>query len=114
MAPNIDLDGHTFFHDRRNRREMANTLAIVVDLDTAVITVGAAGASDREELVFDDVTVQRAISKVVDAMRRHAYRRRMVRPVPKPKSRAHCSLCGDRRRIWNPFIDESVPCPACG
>lgn len=114
MRHDIDLDGHTYFLDRARRREMANTVAIMIDLDTAVITVGAPGDRDREELVFDDVHVQRAISKVVDAMRRHAYRRQPVRPVPKPVSLTHCALCGGRRRVWNPYIDESVPCPACG
>jgi hypothetical protein len=113
MGP-VDLDGHTFFHDRRQRRELANTVAIAVDLDTARITVGAPGDQHREELVFDDAAVQRAVVRLVDAMRRHAYRKRRVRPVPKPVSIARCDICGGKGRIWNPYIDETVPCPVCG
>lgn len=109
----VDMEGHTYLHDRRANRELANAVAVVIDLNLAVISVGVPGDRYREELVFDDVTVQRAFLKVVDAMRRHAYRRRQVRGVPKPVSLAHCSICGGKRRIWNPYIDEEVPCPAC-
>ena len=108
----IDLDGHTFFQDRRENRELANTLAVVVDLDAAVISVGAPGDRHREELVFDDVAVQRALTRVVDAMRRHAYRKRKVQPVPKPRP-LECDLCEGRQTIRNPWSGEVFRCPAC-
>ena len=109
MAP-INLDGQTFFHDRTEARELANALAVLIDLDRAVILVGGPGDTHREELVFDDAKVQRALTRLIEAMRRHAYRTRMVRPVPKPR---RCDVCQGTRTVRNPFSGEVFRCPAC-
>lgn len=113
MAHDIDLDGHTFFHDQRQNRELANRLTLQVDLRSATIQVGAPGDHYREELVFDDIHVQRALRTLVDAMRRHSYRTRRVRPVPKP-IRTHCDVCGGEHHITNPYSGEMFRCPVCG
>lgn len=108
----IDLDGQTYFHDRTSRRELMNRLAVQVDLERAVFVVGTASDDRASELVFDDPATRRAVTQVVDAMRRHAYRHRPVQAVPKPRRR--CDLCGDTRTIRNPHSQELFRCPACG
>lgn len=112
MEP-IDLDGHTMFHDRNDRREVANRISLQIDLNAAAFMVGAAGAetAELEELVFHEPEVRRAMEQVVGAMRRHAYRRQPVRMVPKPGF--HCDMCRDSRVKRNPYSGEVFPCPAC-
>lgn len=66
----IDLDGQTYFHDRTSRRELMNRLAVQVDLERAVFVVGTASDDRASELVFDDPATRRAVTQVVDAMRR--------------------------------------------
>lgn len=112
MGKMIDLDGHTFFHDRSQDRELANRLALQIDLASAVVMVGTPGEQHQEELVFDDVTVRHALRTVVDAMRRHSYRHRRVTPIPKPV-RNHCELCQGERTIRNPYSGELFDCPVC-
>lgn len=109
----IDLDGHTFFRDRTEDRELTNRLAIQVDLNRAMLLIGAPGEPYTEELVFDDVTVQRAFRTLVEALRRHSYRTRRVTPVPKP-SRRQCEVCHGDGSIRNPYSGELFRCPVCG
>ena len=112
MTP-IDLNGHTYFRDRQNEREMKNRLALQVDLKTTAFVVGGFEDQDVEELVFNEPEVRRAMEQVVDAMRRHAYRRRPITAVPKPQ-RHRCDVCDGRRVITNSYSGEVFQCPVCG
>ncbi len=111
MTP-IDLRGHSFFRDRHNDDDLSNQLGIMVDLNRAALLVGTPGDRDMEELVFHEPEVRRALTQLVDALRRHSYRRRPITPVPKPLS-VPCDLCEGRRTIRNPYSGEVFACPGC-
>lgn len=112
MPSDINLRGSSHFRDGDDGDELANTLGIVVDLNRAQLLVGRPGETDMEALHFHEPAVRRALTELVSAMRRRAYRRRPIRPVPKPV-RLRCELCEGRREIRNPYSGEVFPCPGC-
>lgn len=108
----IDLEGHARFRDRVQNDDLVNRISIVVDLDAATFLVGTPGERDLEELAFHEPAVRHALRELVSALRRRAYRRRPITPVPKPRA-VPCELCEGRGTIRNPFSGEVFRCPGC-
>lgn len=111
MGRMIDFEGHTFFRDRGNDRDLANRMDVQIDLELARFVVGGHG-DDPEEIAFYEPSVVRAMRTVADALRRRSYRRRPIQPVPKP-ARHRCDVCDGTRRITNPYSGEVFRCPVC-
>lgn len=106
-----DLIGHAAFHDRHRDEEINTGLRITLDIDAGAVIVGEGEAA--EEVAFYERSARHNLAAVIDALRRHAYRRGPVRAVPKPR-RHQCDVCQGERIIVNPYSGERFRCPVCG